>query len=258
MIAALKSLLAHPLTRGLNIDDPQTTALRLEILRSKPFLRKIYEEWYGIIAAALPEGPGQVLELGAGAGFLRSMIPGVIGSEVFFCAHVDLVLDARRLPFRDGSLRAIVMTDVLHHVPDVERFFGEARRCLRPRGRIIMIEPWVTAWSAFVYRHFHHEPFLPAAATWTIQETGPLSGANGALPWIVLARDRARFAREFPEFRIESIRTLMPVSYLLSGGVSMRALVPGWTWGLVRRLEDWVDRKIGGAGMFAAIVLTRS
>lgn len=44
MTDLLQRWLAHPLTRGMNIDYPQTTALRLRVIRSKPFLRKLYEE----------------------------------------------------------------------------------------------------------------------------------------------------------------------------------------------------------------------
>jgi hypothetical protein len=50
----MKSWLAYPLTRGLDIDDPKTTELRSEIIGKKKFLRKIYEEWYLIIASSLP------------------------------------------------------------------------------------------------------------------------------------------------------------------------------------------------------------
>ena len=64
----LKSLLAHPLTKGLDIDDPKTTRLRRQIIQEKYFLRKIYEEWYQSIAASLPGGEGAVLELGSGGG----------------------------------------------------------------------------------------------------------------------------------------------------------------------------------------------
>jgi len=42
-IPMIKALLAHPLTRGMDIDDPRTTHLRQEVIQSKPFLRKIYE-----------------------------------------------------------------------------------------------------------------------------------------------------------------------------------------------------------------------
>ena len=39
----IANLLQHPLTKGANLDDPKTTSLRLDIIRSKPFLMKIYE-----------------------------------------------------------------------------------------------------------------------------------------------------------------------------------------------------------------------
>ena len=63
-------------------------------------------------------------------------MPDAIQSEVFLCRNVNLVADARRLPFPDGGLKAIVMTDVFHHIPNAEEFLREAVRCLRPEGRI--------------------------------------------------------------------------------------------------------------------------
>ena len=75
--------LAHPLTFGLDIDDTKTTLLRRRIIREKKFLERIYKEWYAGIVAALPEGPGPILELGSGAGFLKEFIPKLITSEIF-------------------------------------------------------------------------------------------------------------------------------------------------------------------------------
>jgi SAM-dependent methyltransferase len=253
----LKAWLEHPLTRGIDIDDPATTWMRREIVRQKPFLRRIYEEWYTLLAAAVPAAPAPAVELGAGAGFLEQYVPRLITSEIFRCPNITMVLDAQALPFADRSLRAIVMTDVLHHLPDVARFFAAAERCVQPGGVIAMIEPWVTPWARRVYTNLHHEPFLPEAASWTFPPTGPLSGANGAMPWIVFHRDRSRFEREFPGWAIETIRPLMPFRYLVSGGVSLRSLMPGWTFGawtaLERSLTPWMDRW----AMFAFIVLRR-
>src|SRR5262245_18736018 len=104
----LKSLLAHPLTKGLDLDAPQTTDLRLQIIESKPFLRRIYNDWYGLIRAAIPPGKGSVLELGSGAGYFQQFVPEAIQSEVFLCRNINLVADAQRLPFREGCLKAIV------------------------------------------------------------------------------------------------------------------------------------------------------
>ena len=143
----MKRWLEHPLTRGLDLDNPRTTHLRRRILEEKPFLRRIYEEWYARIAASLPAGEGAVLELGSGAGFLRDFVPGLVRSEVFYTPGIDAVLDGLALPFAPGSLRAIAMTNVLHHLPQPVRFFQEAARCVRPGGVATLIEPWVTPWS---------------------------------------------------------------------------------------------------------------
>ena len=183
--------LEHPLTRGLPLDSPETTRLRRTIVETKPFLRKVYEEWYSEIAQRL-----RVIRSECTQGVLRIHVtlpdadgqPGlkhggnlaeVIRSEVFPCPDLAVILDARQLPFVPGSLKAIVMTDVLHHIPDVRRFLIEASGAVRAGGVVIMIEPWVTTWSRFVYTNFHHEPFRPDAEDWTFAESGPLSSANG-------------------------------------------------------------------------------
>ena len=250
--------LEHPLTRGRSLDDPATTELRREIVRSKPFLRRLYREWHTAIRDELPGGAGAVLELGSGAGMLREVVPEVISSEVFLCAGVDVVADGRHLPFAGGSLRAVVLVDVLHHVPDCRSLFREAARCVRPGGVLVAVEPWVTWWSRLVYGRLHHEPFDPDRRDWSFPSSGPLTGANGALPWIVFQRDRARFESDYPEWNVRSIDPLMPVSYLLSGGVSLRSLAPGWLYGPVRFLERLAAPLADRTAMFAYITLERT
>jgi SAM-dependent methyltransferase len=251
--ALLRRLLTDPRAAGLDLDDPATTEARHEIISSKPFLRAVYDEWYSRLAQALPLVEGPILELGSGAGYCREFIPRIITSEAFYCSNVNLVADARRLPFGAGSLRAIVFTDVMHHIPDVQQFFAEASRSLRAGGRILMIEPWVSSWSRFVYTHLHHEPFLPDAEAWSFPTRGPLSGANGAIPWIVFVRDREKFKAEFPELAIEQIQPFLPFRYLLSGGVSMRSLMPGFSHGLWTRIEGMLEPQMPHLAMFAFV-----
>jgi SAM-dependent methyltransferase len=250
--------LRHPLTKDLSIDDPRTTVLRREIVRSKPFLRKIYGEWYRLLRESLPGGPGLVLELGSGAGFLSEAVPEAITSEVFLSPGIRLAADAQRLPVEPDSLRAIAMVDVFHHLPDCGLFLREAARCVRPGGAVVAIEPWVTSWSRFVYRHLHHEPFFPGASEWRFPATGPLSGANGALPWIVFERDRRLVERDYPQWRIERVHPFMPFLYLLSGGVGDRSLAPSWMYPLAVGFERLVEPAMGRLAMFAHIVLRRS
>jgi SAM-dependent methyltransferase len=256
--ALLRRLLTHPLTAGLALDDPATTVLRRQIIASKPFLQAVYNEWYTMMAAYLPPAAGRVLELGSGPGYCDRFIPDLITSETFLVPGVRLVADALHLPLRDDSLRAIVFTDVLHHMPAVQGFFAEACRCLRPGGAMLMIEPWVTPWSRFINTHFHHEPFRPDAEDWGFPSTGPLSGANGALPWIVFVRDRRKFESEFPRLVIERIRPFLAFRYLLSGGVGLRTLMPGFLHSSWARLEQLLEGQMKRLAMFAFIVLRKS
>lgn len=248
-------ILSHPLTRDIDVDDPQSTILRRRIIREKVFLRRLYSEWYDLICSHLPSTCEQVLEIGSGAGFLKQVLPQVITSEVFPLEGVDRVEDATALSFADSSLDAIVMTDVLHHVPDVSLFFAEAARTLRDDGAIVLIEPWRTRWSQWVYTHLHHEPFRPDTDDWRLPPGGPLSMANGAIPWMVFVRDRERFERENPDLAVEVIRPLMPLAYLASGGVSLRALLPGGAYPVVRGFERRALHERGA--MFALIVVRR-
>jgi SAM-dependent methyltransferase len=255
MRGALQRLLEHPLTNGLDIDAPETTALRRQIITSKPFLRSVYVDWYRAIVRWIPPGNGHVLEIGSGGGFFDQQAPESITSEVFWVPHVGLVADAQSLPINTGSLKAIVMTNVFHHLPNVARFLTEAERCLRPGGRIIMVEPWNTGWSRFVHRAFHNEEMIPDATSWDLPPSGPLSGANAALPWIVMVRDRERLEREW-RMKVGLSQPFMPFRYIVSGGVSLRSLQPGWLypfWCWVDRLKLFRSR----FAVFAVIVVDR-
>jgi SAM-dependent methyltransferase len=251
-------LLEYPATTSLSLDSPETTMRRWEIIREKPPLREIYGEWYGAVAGSIPAGDRPALELGSGAGFMSDYVPGLITSDVLELPSVDRVIDAcAPLPFSDGGLRGIAMVNTLHHLPDVTTFLEEATRCLQPGGTVSMIEPWNTGWSRFVYTRLHHEPFEPGVASWAFDSSGPLSSANGALPWIVFDRDRGYFSERFPELEIQELRPIMPIRYLLSGGVSMRALLPDWSFGMVRAAERASQPAMRSLAMFAHVAVRR-
>ena len=122
---------------------------------------------------------------------------------------------------------------------------------------MIMIEPWVTPWSRLIYSRLHHEPFRPEAVQWSFPRKGPLSEANSALPWIIFERDRDQFQEEFPEWQIHTIKPIMPFRYLVSGGVSMRAFMPGWSFALWRTIENLLQPWMQNLAMFVLIVLIK-
>jgi SAM-dependent methyltransferase len=251
-------LLEYPAAGSFSLDSPETTIRRRQIISDKSSLRQIYDEWYRYVARSIPPGAKPALELGSGAGFMSQYVENLITSDILALPGIDRTLDAcAPFPFDDASLRGIAMVNTLHHLPDVGVFFREGVRCLEPGGTISMIEPWNTRWARFVYGNLHHEPFEPGAVSWSFPTGGPLSNANGALPWILFVRDHERFRRDFPELAISVIHPIMPFRYLLSGGVSMRAVLPSWSFALLSALERGWRRGMPSLAMFAHIAIRR-
>ena len=167
---------------------------------------------------------------------------------------MDKEFSAEEMPFNDMEFDGIFMVNVLHHIPHPYKFFKEAERTLKPGGKIIMVEPANTPVARFIYQHFHHEPFVPEGG-WEINSSGPLSGANGGIPWIYLVRDRKKFESEFPHLKIELIEPHTAFRYLISGGVSRKALVPLWSYGFWNYIEKFpgINKLFGMLGTYILI-----
>jgi SAM-dependent methyltransferase len=241
-----------------SLDDASLSLLHRQIICKKKFLRRIYVDFYQeLMDTAGYSADKTILELGSGGGFLKELFPAIITSDVLQLPSVDKVFSATSMPFNEQSLDAIVMIDVLHHIPDVRAFFREATRCLKPGGKVVMIEPANTCWGRFIYTHFHHEAFDPGTG-WEFQSQGPLSTANGALPWIVFCRDRRLFESEFPTLKISGVRFHTPFRYLLSGGLTLRQLVPTWFYPVFKGLEFCLAPLGRLLGMFQTIILEKA
>lgn len=241
-----------------DLDDPRRTLHHRKIIESKAFLKRLYLEWYSELAKWTKDIPaGSMLELGSGGGFMREVIADIKTSDIMEFESNDYTFNALQMPFEDNSLSAILMVDVFHHVPDSQQLISEMMRCLKPGGRIIMSEPCTTWWSKFIFKNFHHEPFNEKG-DWSIPGTGPMSDANGALPWIVFERDRDKLLALFPNLKIKSIEKHSPLRYLLSGGVSMKQLAPSWSFGLLKFTEKIIQKVIPSFAMFQYIVLEKS
>ena len=240
-----------------DFDDPATTLLHGEIIQKKPFLKRVYIDFYRQFVGAVGEPAGKVLvELGSGGGFIKDVIPGVVTSDILELPNVDRVFSAVEMPFDKESVDAFFMIDVLHHIGEPRAFFSEALRRLKTGGKIVMIEPANTPWSRFIYKSFHHELF-DTEAGWELGETGPVSHGNGAIPWIIFSRDRKIFEREFPCLRVAAMRNHTPLRYLLSGGLTLRQLAPSWSYLLFKALEYLLSPLNGLLGMFQTIELQK-
>lgn len=244
-------------SRITNLDDPAVTLLHAEIIQKKPFLKKLYIDFYKQFLTAAPQPETKMLvELGSGGGFIKEIIPNVTTSDILELPGVDNIFSVLNMPFEEKSVDAFFMIDVLHHITDPRAFFHEALRTLKPAGKIFMIEPANTLWARFIYRNFHHERF-DTESKWEMDNTGPLSSGNGAIPWIIFSRDRHVFESEFSSLKVVLIRNHTPLRYLLSGGLTLRQLVPSFTYPAVKAVEYLLSPMNNLLGMFQTIELQK-
>jgi len=241
-----------------HLDDPRATLAHREIILRKPFLKRLYQDWYSVfqnVSLAFPGG--KFLEIGSGGGFLKEMMPSVITSDILPLDCVEQVFSAEEMPYKEKEISAIFMLNVFHHIPHPWKFLKEAQRVLVTGGKVVMIEPANSVFSKFIYKTFHHEPF-DVKGGWEIQSSGPLSGSNQALPYIYFQRDREKFEKEFPGLKICSVKYHTPFRYLISGGVSMKPLVPKWSFGFFTGLEKLISPLSRALGMFATIEIEKT
>jgi SAM-dependent methyltransferase len=125
--------------------------------------------------------PGEdVLDVGSGPGFLAAEMADEVGPDGRVVG-VDpsesmLALASRyapaaefraggalELPFEDASFDVIVSTQVLEYVDDVAAALAEARRVLRPGGRVLVLD---TDWDSIVWRTADRERMRRVLAAW--------------------------------------------------------------------------------------------
>ncbi|MFC1521612.1 class I SAM-dependent methyltransferase [Elusimicrobiota bacterium] len=212
------------------------------IWQDKPLLRAIYTDWYKeIVRWALP---GKTLEIGSGSGNFKEFMPESVSTDIVKLPWLDAVLDAHHLPFRSESFNNIITFDVVHHLQNPTDFIRETSRVLMPGGRLVMMEPYISAVSYPVYRFLHPEPLDmgtdPFEVTSVSAERKPFD-ANQAIPKLLLESYWKRFEGLFPEYTKLLHKRLAFFAYPLSGGFDHPALIPTRAYPQLRRLENWLS-----------------
>jgi SAM-dependent methyltransferase len=204
-------------------------------------LRTLNAELYTRVASELPPPAlGRRIELGSGPGFARQFIPDLELTDLVRAPGHDAEASAEEMPFADGSVGALVLFDVLHHVPSPRKFFAEAVRVLAPGGRIVMCEPYIRPVSYPVYKFLHEEPldlFADPLALYDADGARDPFDSNQGIPTLLFGRKRQAFADAFPALSIQRVEYLSGFSLPASGGFSHRPFLPYAVWSLWHRLD---------------------
>jgi arsenite methyltransferase len=130
---------------------------------------------------ALDLQPGErVLDIGCGPGYLAAEMADVVGPEgavhgvdpsphmLAIAARRDERIelsegDALSLRVADSSFDAAVATQVYEYVADIAAALAEARRVLRPGGRLLVLD---TDWDSIVWRSSDDERMARVLRAW--------------------------------------------------------------------------------------------
>ncbi len=175
--------------------------------------------WRGPVHAAplLAGLSGRVVELGAGGGKVAGALPAEsvaldwAPEGLRDAGRPRLVADARALPFRDGSLDALVAIHVLGHLAaaDRPRALAGWARALRPGGALVLevfargdaregegreVEPGTWERGGVATHHFSEAELRALLAGWR----GDLLVEERRLRWGTRRALRGRFTRPAP------------------------------------------------------------
>lgn len=225
-----------------------------EYWNRKPLLHTLYGDFYRLIAKNLSNLPGsKIVELGSGLGNIHDVIPDCIRTDLFPNPWIDQVENAYWLSFSDSSVSDLILTDVFHHLKYPGTALKEFSRVLRKGGRVIMLEPCISALGLLVYGVLHEEPIAlnkeiewEAPQGWSPEEIDYYAAQGNASRVFVGNRLRGQLAGW------QNIKTqrLSALAYAASGGFSKPQLYPTSALPLIRKLEKFLD-------LFPALFATR-
>ncbi|MBF0186317.1 MAG: class I SAM-dependent methyltransferase [Magnetococcales bacterium] len=222
----------------------------------KPVLRAIYNDLYRIMAEACVDG--STLEIGGGSGNFKSFAPNVISTDILPAPWLDLLADAQRLPIAESRFDNVVLFDVLHHIQWPMRFLREAERILKPGGRVVLVEPYISPISRIFYTWFHPEDVIMSADPMQEGEIDPeldAFEANQAIPTLLFSRMKAQFEAEIPGLSVLEVRRHSLFAYPLSGGFRPWSLIPSAIVPTVLALESRVMPLLGRLMAFRMVII---
>lgn len=149
-------------------------------------------------------------------------------------------VNALQLPFAESSLDFIISSNMIHHLAKPYEFFKEAKRVLKPQGKIIIQEIHTSFFMRLILRLMRHEGYSYEVDVFdknTIcNDPNDLWSANCAIPEI-LFNDAKKFRQNFG-FEIKDRKFSEFMIFPLSGGVIAKAKTIQLPTGLLKIIDS--------------------
>ena len=197
----------------------------------------------GVLAAVGSVAGLKVVDVGCGEGQVAKALaergatvvgydPFIAPTEWIACGQGRYRLDkasADAIPEPDGSADLVLFVFSLHHVPGIQLdgALAEARRLLRPSGRLCVSEPLAEGPTQYVMELYHDETAVRAAAAGALVRAAPLFAREQVF--------RHTESRSFPDFDAFAVHALAGMRF--NGYSRQQVLAPG-----VRRRFDEMYR----------------
>lgn len=131
------------------------------------------------LAPELARASGVVADVGCGAQPYRPLLPpgckyvglDTADAKSHFGYSVPDILECTETnwPLGDESVDVLLITEVLEHAIDPPALLGEAARCLRDQGRLLLTVPFAARWHFIPYDYWR---FTPSCLKRLLEEAG--------------------------------------------------------------------------------------
>lgn len=218
-----------------------------------PQLRFWHPQWLAMrdlcadLRRILPEVRGRLLDVGCGekpyARWLNSKEVEHFGLDVQAAPGIDCVVGpAEPWPIESASVDAVLCTQTVEHVADVNFVVSEIDRVLRPTGLLILTAPFIynfhTQELGGDYRRFSIEGLRQLFTDYEIVELTPQGGIGSTLGTLLLNWLDMSLSRTAIKRIIKGL--LLPITLPFSAAIN---------------LAGWLLDQIDGTGAFYSNVM---
>ncbi len=230
------------------------------IWQKKKSLQKVYTDLSRLMISE--SNPGPALEVGAGiCKFKSDLRENFVRLDIQKSEGLDIIGDAHFLPFKNNVFSKIFLFDVLHHLQCPILFFHEAKRVLKKKGRVIMVEPGITPVSKIFYKTFHQEPvemnWHPSLECVPDPKKDPYD-SNQAIPTLLIKKFKNLFDENYISFEIVKKKWVSLFAYPLSGGYKDWCLIPHHLVDPLLKFEEKLLPYLGPLMAFRLMIVLQS